>query len=203
MSENINGVIDAATVAARLNLGGAIDFATAAFKIAPPARYLDHLYFFISGQEIHQRRFCLLFGRPALFTPVSFRLLFQLAWARWLSTVLPMAAPAGGAVHKSDLDPAGNAARYIHRLRGELNDALGDDHATAIVLPESDGRGYYNLGIEGRVIMFDFDRLRRYDDATVRSILTEFLDKAGATAKLDRERPSGGRRMRQTTRPHP
>jgi helicase len=113
----------------------------------------------IDGTPIKDKFLIFLSGKRVSLSGKSFSYLFKLAWAVFKKD--------GGWLHKLDLEEGDNQAKYIYRLRKELN-AISEE-SKALIL--NNRLGSYRLNIPKDKIEFNLRNLRLYADAEIKGIL--------------------------------
>jgi helicase len=106
-------------------------------------------------------------GFPVKLTGKSFKYLTRLAWSRLND--------AGGWVYKEDIEVGFNQARYLYRMKNEIN--AGFQSGWPVV--ENNRLGYYRLQIDPDKIHLNVDNLRSHPDYELRSLF-ESGDRARA-----------------------
>jgi helicase len=104
----------------------------------------------LEGRSQRDRLTVKYFGRELPLTLKSFKYLAKLACARIRDNL--------GWLHKEDLEPGFNQARYIYNLKKELG--LGKDQAVL----ENNREGYYRLNIMPEDIVLNSENLRSIQD---------------------------------------
>jgi helicase len=97
-------------------------------------------------------------GFPVKLTGKSFKYLTRLAWSRLND--------AGGWVYKEDIEVGFNQARYLYRMKNEINAGLQSGWPVV----ENNRLGYYRLQIDPDKIRLNVDNLRSHPDYELRSL---------------------------------
>jgi len=117
-------------------------------------------FIFLSGLTIHQRYLALYYSNSCYLTATSFRYLFLLSHARFLDYLFPMSATSAGYlvnVHTFEPSAPHNTARYIFRLKSELETSAPD--LASVIRNNRDGN--YWLDVPGDHLAFDWQRLAK------------------------------------------
>jgi hypothetical protein len=122
---------------------------------------------FFEGEFNRDRLTVSFFGRKLTLTMKSFKYLMKLACARLTDNT--------GWLHKEQLEPGFNQARYIYNLKRELG--LARDRQ----LLQNNRSGYYRLNLNPEQISFNLDNLGRLQDYEIKSVMTQ-LETAKACA---------------------
>ena len=118
----------------------------------------DHELFFEA--EYNRDRLTVRFARRRFpLTLKSFKYLAKLACARLTDK--------SGWLHKEDLEPGFNQARYIYNLKKELG--LARDRKVL----ENNRSGFYRLNLEPNQISFNFENLRRLPDFEIKELINQ------------------------------
>ena len=112
----------------------------------------------VDGQAKKRRFLVKVDGRDVFLRGMPFTYLVMLAWARMHPGIINY---LDGWIHKTDIAPGDNQARYIYRLRKELGQKD---------LIENDRAGYYRLTDE---VSFNEETLREHPDNAVSSLFSE------------------------------
>ncbi len=99
-------------------------------------------------------------GVSVALTAKSFKYLTKLAFSRTNSE-------NSGWIHKTDIEPGYNQARYLYRLKTELKKSLGKDNIPEI---ENVRNGKYRLKIKPERIGFKLENLISHEDFEISSL---------------------------------
>jgi helicase len=113
----------------------------------------------LEGRSQRDRLTVKYFGRELPLTLKSFKYLAKLACARIRDNL--------GWLHKEDLEPGFNQARYIYNLKKELG--LGKDQAVL----ENNREGYYRLNIMPEDIVLNSENLRSIQDYELKCLVEQ------------------------------
>jgi len=106
----------------------------------------------IDGSYERERYLVRINGFPVRLTGKSFKYFTKLAWSRLNRE--------SGWIYKEDLEIGFNQARYLYRMKGEVN--TGISFPWSVV--ENNRLGYYRLDIDPSKISFKMDNLRNHPD---------------------------------------
>jgi len=97
-------------------------------------------------------------GFPIRLTGKSFKYFAKLAWSRL--------GGESGWIYKDDIESGFNQARYLYRMKSEINGGLG------FLWPilENNRLGYYRLNADPARIRINFGNLRQHDDFELRQL---------------------------------
>ena len=112
----------------------------------------------IDGTYESDRYLIRINGLPVRLTGKSFKYLAKLAWSR--------VNDDSGWVYKDDIEVGFNQARYLYRMKSEINAAYRSDWAVV----ENNRLGYYRLHIDPTKIKLNFDNLRDHPDYDLRTL---------------------------------
>ncbi|HDS01658.1 MAG TPA: hypothetical protein ENO07_06525 [candidate division Zixibacteria bacterium] len=116
----------------------------------------------LEGRSNRDRLTVRFFGRELPLTLKSFKYLAKLACAKYLD------AQNNGWLHKDQLEPGFNQARYIYNLKKELG--LSKDQG----LLENNRGGYYRLNLNPDEIRLNLENLKRIQDYELKSIAERY-----------------------------
>lgn len=114
----------------------------------------------IDGSFEHDRYLIKINGFPVRLTGKSFKYFAKLAWWR-------RQQPAGW-IYKDDIEIGFNQARYLYRMKNEINAELRADWS----IIENNRLGYYRLDIDPGRIQINLDNLKNHPDYELRSLAT-------------------------------
>ena len=97
-------------------------------------------------------------GCPVKLTGKSFKYLTKLAWSR--------VNKDAGWIYKEDLEVGFNQARYLYRMKNEINDGF----SSGWPIVENNRLGYYRLQLDPARIRLNVDNLKEHPDYEVRSL---------------------------------
>jgi hypothetical protein len=97
-------------------------------------------------------------GYPVRLTGKSFKYLAKLAWSRLHKDA--------GWIYKEDIEVGFNQARYLYRMKNEINSGF---HSGWPIV-ENNRLGYYRLQIDPSRIRLNVDTLKNHPDYEVRSL---------------------------------
>jgi len=120
----------------------------------------------LDGSYQGERYLVRIDGFPIRLTGKSFKYLVKLAYAR-----LSPAAGGEGWAYKDDIEVGFNQARYLYRLKQEINAGAGGKHPWQIF--ENNRLGYYRLDIEPAKISLNLENLKSHPDYELRHIAEE------------------------------
>ena len=115
---------------------------------------------FLEGKFNRDRLTVKFFGQEVPLTLKSFKYLAKLASAKFFENT--------GWIHKENLEPGFNQARYIYNLKKEL----GLDKHQGVL--ENNRGGYYRLNLNPEEIGFNLDNLKHIQDYELSSIVEKF-----------------------------
>ncbi|MCX6826281.1 MAG: hypothetical protein NTV06_03280 [candidate division Zixibacteria bacterium] len=118
----------------------------------------------LDGSYEAERYLIKIDGVPIRLTGKSFKYLAKLACAR-----LNSACPAGkndGWIYKDNIEIGFNQARYLYRLKQEINGQGRDDWSVF----ENNRLGHYRLDLKPSQIRFNLDNLRSNPDYELQQI---------------------------------
>jgi helicase len=98
-------------------------------------------------------------GFPIYLTGKSFKYFTKLAWAR--------AHKDAGWIYKEDIEVGFNQARYLYRLKNEINTSLRSNW----LIFENNRLGYYRLDIDPEKVSFNLENLRNHPDYEVQALV--------------------------------
>lgn len=116
----------------------------------------------LEGRSNRDRLTVRFFGRELPLTLKSFKYLAKLACAKYLD------AKNNGWLHKDQLEPGFNQARYIYNLKKELG--LSKNQG----LLENNRSGYYRLNLTPDEIELNLENLKRIQDYELKSIAERY-----------------------------
>jgi hypothetical protein len=112
----------------------------------------------LDGRYEGERYLVNIDGFPVRLTGKSFKYLAKLAYSRL--------ANSEGWMYKDDIEVGFNQARYLYRLKQEVN----RDGGCAWPIFENNRLGYYRLDLEPSKIHLNFENLRNHPDYELREI---------------------------------
>ncbi len=115
----------------------------------------------VDGAYERERYLVKIDGFPVRLTGKSFKYFTKLAWSRLYSET--------GWVYKEDLEIGFNQARYLYRMKSEINDSLKCDWPVI----ENNRLGYYRLNIDPSQVRLNVESLKQHPDWEVRSLVTD------------------------------
>jgi len=127
----------------------------------------------IDGAPIKDKFLIFLEGKRISLPAKSFAYLLKLAWAVFTKD--------GGWLHKLDLEPGDNQAKYIYRLKKELS-IFSENWKYHI---ENNRLGCYRLTIPKNRIEFNLENLSSNPDAEIRRILSTGEKRGWSIVKTD------------------
>lgn len=127
----------------------------------------------VDGVRKGERREIRWGGRRIALTPKCFKFLAKLAVAR--------AAQPNRWVTRDELERGENQARYLHRLKGELESQCAD----IPTLWENNRRGGYRLQLEPSRLVIDWNALMDFDDFDLVDWVQQFRPAPVVTSKLE------------------
>ncbi len=113
----------------------------------------------IDGTLDHERYLVKINGYPVRLTGKSFKYFTKLAWSRLKRD--------SGWVYKEDIEVGFNQARYLYRMKNEINANLGSDWP----IVENNRLGYYRLDIDPEKIRINTQNLSNHPDYEIRSLV--------------------------------
>ncbi|MDH4157597.1 MAG: DEAD/DEAH box helicase [candidate division Zixibacteria bacterium] len=125
----------------------------------PPMRGLVPEAVEIDGSLEGERFLVRINGFPVRLTGKSFKYFVKLAWSRLNRDA--------GWIYKEDIEVGFNQARYLYRMKNEVNAGL--NFAWPVV--ENNRLGYYRLNVDPCRIRVNLDNLKRHPDYEVRSMV--------------------------------
>lgn len=123
----------------------------------------------IDGSFEQERYLVRINGFPVRLTGKSFKYFTKLAWSRLNLN--------SGWIYKEDIEVGFNQARYLYRMKNEINASLN------MVWPviENNRLGYYRLNVAPGKIKINRDNLKKHPDYEIRQLVTE-SDPVSSTA---------------------
>ncbi|KPL00296.1 MAG: hypothetical protein AMJ90_08450 [candidate division Zixibacteria bacterium SM23_73_2] len=115
----------------------------------------------MDGQQEKGRFLIILNGKEIYLPAKSFSYLFKLAWAKKKTE--------DGWMHKMDLEPGENQAKYLYRLKNQIKSS-GEFTQELI---ENNRTGSYRLDIPPEKIKFDLDNLKKIFDSEIKKMISE------------------------------
>ncbi len=115
----------------------------------------------IDGSYERERYLVRVNGFPVRLTGKSFKYIARLAWSRLHQN--------SGWVFKEDLEVGFNQARYLYRMKGEVN--AGINFPWSVV--ENNRLGYYRLSIDPARISIKMENLKNHPDYELRSLISD------------------------------
>ncbi|MCB2229239.1 DEAD/DEAH box helicase [bacterium] len=112
----------------------------------------------IDGSQDRERFVVRINGQPVRLTGKSFKYFAKLAWSRQNAE--------SGWMYKEDIEAGFNQARYLYRMKNEVNAGLGTDWPVV----ENNRLGYYRLDVDPSKIRFNRSALKEHPDWEVRSL---------------------------------
>jgi hypothetical protein len=112
----------------------------------------------IDGRFEADRYLVRIDGFPVRLTGKSFKYLTKLAWSRLKGD--------SGWIYKEDIEVGFNQARYLYRMKNEINAGIRMDWPVV----ENNRLGYYRLDISPESIRFNVANLKDHPDYELRSI---------------------------------
>jgi helicase len=116
----------------------------------------------LDGRYEGERYLIIIDGFPIRLTGKSFKYLVKLAHSRLTNN--------DGWIYKDDIEVGFNQARYLYRLKQEIN----HDGGSPWPVFENNRLGYYRLDLEPSKISLNFDNLREHPDYELRQIAERF-----------------------------
>jgi hypothetical protein len=120
----------------------------------------------IDGTYERERYLVMIDGYPVRLTGKSFKYFVKLAWSRLHHDT--------GWIYKEDIEAGFNQARYLYRMKNEINDGLASPWSAF----ENNRLGYYRLNAEQSSIKVNLDNLQEHPDYEVRSMFLPQRDTA-------------------------
>ncbi len=117
----------------------------------------------IDGSPDKERFVVKINDQAVRLTAKSFKYLAKLAWSRANSPA------ASGWVYKEDIEVGFNQARYLYRMKNEVNAGLGYNWP----LIENNRLGYYRLNADPEKIRINVANLQNNPDYEIRQIVSE------------------------------
>jgi len=170
-SEELGKIISNATKTSKINeimnnLKEEVDMQSAildtTMKMGGQPRLIE-----IDGRFESDRYLVRIDGFPVRLTGKSFKYLTKLAWSRLNGDT--------GWIYKEDIEVGFNQARYLYRMKNEINAGISMNWPVV----ENNRLGYYRLDIGPESIRFNLDNLKDHPDYELRSIF-ETRGEAGA-----------------------
>ncbi len=115
----------------------------------------------IDGSYERERYLVKIDGFPVRLTGKSFKYFTKLAWSRLHSE--------SGWIYKEDLEIGFNQARYLYRMKNEINSCLKCDWPVI----ENNRLGYYRLSADPSQVQLNVECLRNHPDWEVRSLVSD------------------------------
>ena len=112
----------------------------------------------IDGRLEGERFLVKVNGFPIRLTGKSFKYFTRLAYARMIGE--------GGWLYKEDIEIGFNQARYLYRMKNEVNAGLTQGWSVV----ENNRLGYYRLNCDPSRISIDFESLKEHPDFEVRQL---------------------------------
>ncbi|MBD3401475.1 DEAD/DEAH box helicase [candidate division GN15 bacterium] len=122
----------------------------------------------IDGSQERERFVVRINGCPVRLTGKSFKYFAKLAWSRRHAE--------SGWMYKEDIEAGFNQARYLYRMKNEVNAGLGSDWPVV----ENNRLGYYRLDVDPSKIRFNRRNLKDHPDWEVRSLFEAVPEQTGA-----------------------
>lgn len=117
----------------------------------------------IDGTREKEKELVVINELPVFLTGKSFKYITKLAYAR------TSPKHKGGWIHKEDLEPGFDQARYLYRIRNEINEKMGGDCEVV----ENNKRGYYRLNVDPANIAFNEENLRTHEHFEIRMLFAD------------------------------
>lgn len=115
----------------------------------------------IDGSYERERYLVKIDGFPVRLTGKSFKYFAKLAWSRLHSE--------SGWIYKEDLEIGFNQARYLYRMKNEINSCLKCDWPVI----ENNRLGYYRLSADPSQVQLNVECLKNHPDWEVRSLVSD------------------------------
>ena len=112
----------------------------------------------IDGGYEHDRYLVRINGLAVRLTGKSFKYLTKLAWSRMHED--------GGWIYKEDIEVGFNQARYLYRMKNEINSGF----SSSWPIIENNRLGYYRLNIDPDKIRVNIGNMKNHPDFEVRSL---------------------------------
>lgn len=125
----------------------------------PPTMILQPETIEIEGSYEGERYLVKINGYPVHLTGKSFKYFTKLAWSRMKGE--------SGWIYKEDIEQGFNQARYLYRMKGEIQNGLGADWP----LVENNRLGYYRLNADPAKIKINLDNLKDHPDYEIRALV--------------------------------
>jgi helicase len=113
----------------------------------------------IDGSYEKERYLVKINGLPVRLTGKSFKYFIKLAWSRLNGE--------SGWIYKEEIEHGFNQARYLYRMKGEINRGLNGEWP----IVENNRLGYYRLNADPSKIRINIDNLRNHPDYEVRALI--------------------------------
>jgi len=113
----------------------------------------------VDGTFERERFLVKINGFPVRLTGKSFKYFTKLAWAR--------VKYDSGWIYKEDIENGFNQARYLYRMKGEINANLN----IAWPIVENNRLGYYRLNIDPSKIRINIENLKNHPDYEIRLLV--------------------------------
>ncbi len=113
----------------------------------------------IDGTFDRERYLVKINGYPVRLTGKSFKYFTKLAWSRLKRD--------SGWVYKEDIEVGFNQARYLYRMKNEINANLSSNWP----IVENNRLGYYRLDIDPEKIRINMQNLSNHPDYEIRSLV--------------------------------
>lgn len=113
----------------------------------------------IDGTYERERYLVKINGYPVRLTGKSFKYFTKLAWSRINGE--------SGWIYKDDIEIGFNQARYLYRMKGEINHGLSGDWS----MIENNRLGYYRLNADPNKIRMNLDNLKNHPDFEIRALV--------------------------------
>lgn len=113
----------------------------------------------IDGSYEKERYLVKINGLPVRLTGKSFKYFIKLAWSRLNGE--------SGWIYKEEIEHGFNQARYLYRMKGEINRGLNAEWP----IVENNRLGYYRLNADPSKIRINIDNLKNHPDYEVRALI--------------------------------
>jgi helicase len=113
----------------------------------------------IDGSYEKERYLVKINGLPVHLTGKSFKYFIKLAWSRLNGD--------SGWIYKEEIEHGFNQARYLYRMKGEINRGLNGEWP----IVENNRLGYYRLNADPSKIRINIDNLKNHPDYEVRALI--------------------------------